>query len=250
MTAAPDRASQLATALAIVSTRLAQAAENVGRKPEEIELLPVTKFFPATDIAILMGLGCRSFGESRDQEAVHKIAMVATLTPEPAPALRWQMVGQIQRNKARSVAGWADTAHSVGTAKVVNALDRAAGAALAEGARTEPLHVYVQLSLDGDISRGGVDIDDPRAVDDLCAQVAASDALTLVGLMAIPPLDVDADAAFARLSDEHRRVLRDHPAATGLSAGMSADLEVAVKHGSTCVRVGTALMGPRPLTSP
>jgi uncharacterized pyridoxal phosphate-containing UPF0001 family protein len=72
----------------------------------------------------------------------------------------------------------------------------------------------------------------------------------LVGLMAIPPLDADPDDAFARLAEEHRRVMRAHPDATGLSAGMSDDLDEAVKHGSTCVRVGTALLGKRPLTSP
>ena len=71
----------------------------------------------------------------------------------------------------------------------------------------------------------------------------------MVGLMAMLPLDVDPHEAFAQLHDEHRRVLRAHPEATGLSAGMSDDFETAVKHGSTCVRVGTALLGQRPLTS-
>ena len=93
-------------------------------------------------------------------------------------------------------------------------------------------------------------IDDPAAIDALCDQVAGASALRLLGVMGVPPLEADPDAAFARLSAEHRRVLRGHPEATGLSAGMSSDLEVAVKHGSTCVRVGTALLGRRPLTSP
>jgi uncharacterized pyridoxal phosphate-containing UPF0001 family protein len=87
-------------------------------------------------------------------------------------------------------------------------------------------------------------------VDRLCAQVAESEALDLVGLMTIPPLGADPDLAFAVLAAEHRRVLRSHPGATELSAGMSDDLEAAVRHGSTCVRVGTALMGRRPLTFP
>lgn len=166
------------------------------------------------------------------------------------PGMRWHMVGHIQRNKARSVARWAHTAHSVDSTHLVAALDRGVSAALAEGRRTDPMRIYVQISLDGDESRGGVDISAPRAVDQLCAQAEESKHLELVGLMAIPPLGSDPDAAFGRLRTEHLRVLESHPTAVGLSAGMSNDFEIAVKHGSTCVRVGTALLGPRPLPSP
>jgi PLP dependent protein len=164
--------------------------------------------------------------------------------------VRWHMVGQIQRKKARSLARWAHTAHSIDSSKLVTALDRAVAATLAEGGRANPLRVYVQVSLDGDMSRGGVDLLTPGAVDQVCAQVEESESLELVGLMAVPPLDWDPDEAFDRLQSEHQRVLESHPNATGLSAGMSADLEIAVKHGSTCVRVGTALLGPRRLPSP
>ena len=108
----------------------------------------------------------------------------------------------------------------------------------------------MQVSLDGDTDRGGVDVGDPGAADRLYAQIAGSAALRLAGLMAIAPLGADPDAAFAVLAAEHRRMLRDHPEAVQLSAGMSGDLEAAVRHGSTCVRVGTALLGQRPLTSP
>jgi len=108
----------------------------------------------------------------------------------------------------------------------------------------------VQVSLDGDPDRGGVDIGDPAAVDRLCALIAEQPALALAGLMAIAPLGADPDTAFAALAREHRRVLARHPGARGLSAGMSGDLEAAVRHGSTCVRVGAALLGERPLTSP
>lgn len=160
------------------------------------------------------------------------------------------MVGRIQRNKARSLARWAHTAHSVDNAQLVSALDRAVSATLAEGGRQHPLRVYVQVSLDGDASRGGVDAATPGAVDEVCAQVEEARGLQLVGLMGIPPLDWDPEAAFERLQAEHHRVLQAHPDAVGLSAGMSNDFEIAVKHGSTCVRVGTALMGPRQLPSP
>ena len=251
MNGTDSRVAELTTSLAGARARLARAAESAGRAVEEIELLPVTKFFPAGDVAILWRLGCRSFGESREQEASAKIAEFNDLVgaaPEAGPA-RWHMIGRIQSNKAKQIARWADTVHSVYSDKVVSALDSATAVTMADG-RSRPMRVFVQISLDGDPERGGVDISDPAAVDRICAQIAESRALELVGLMAIPPLGADPDTAYAALAAEHRRVLRDHPAATELSAGMSQDLDAAVRHGSTCVRVGTALMGQRPLTSP
>ncbi|UQX09463.1 YggS family pyridoxal phosphate-dependent enzyme [Candidatus Mycobacterium methanotrophicum] len=251
----PERESELADALTAVRSRVAAAADAAARKVDAIELLPVTKFFPATDVAILSSLGCTAFGESREQEAAAKADEVARLLGGSGPSrtpprLHWHMVGQIQRNKARSLANWAHTAHSVSTTRVVRALDRAVAAALGDGRRDGQLRVYVQISLDGDVSRGGVDVSDPGAVDEICAQVEAAESLELVGLMGIPPLHWDPDTAFARLESEHQRVRRAYPNAVGLSAGMSEDLETAIKHGSTCVRVGTALLGRRPLPSP
>ena len=248
----PERESELTDALTTLRSRIAVAAEAAGRKVDEIQLLPITKFFPATDVAILSSLGCTAFGESREQEAAAKAGEVARLLggSRTSPRLHWHMVGQIQRNKARSLANWAHTAHSISSTRVVGALDRAVAAARSDGRRDNPLRVYVQISLDGDVSRGGVDVSDPEAVDEICAQIEAAESLELVGLMGIPPLDWDPDTAFARLESEHQRVRRAHPNAVGLSAGMSNDLETAVKHGSTCVRVGTALLGRRPLPSP
>ena len=249
-----DRVAQLTAGLAALRTRLAAAAQAAGRPVEDITLLPVTKFFPATDVAILWRLGCRAFGESRAQEATAKIAefdrLLQGFPDAHTGAVRWHMIGTLQRNKARAVAAWADTVHSVDGEKLAGALDRAAAEALEEGVRTVPLEAFVQISLDGDTSRGGVDIGAPGEIDRLCDLIAGSSALRLAGLMAIAPLEADPDKAFAALAAEHRRVLGRHPGATGLSAGMSQDLEAAVRHGSTCVRVGTALMGQRPLTSP
>ena len=243
-----ERESELATALVALRDRMAAAVQAAGRDVADVELLPITKFFPASDVAILWRLGCRSFGESREQEASAKIAEFQALTG--ATDVGWHMVGQLQRNKAKHIAVWADTVHSLSTAKVAGALDRGALQAMADGLRTDPVNVFVQISLDGDTERGGVDVGDPAAVDAICAEVAQAEGLRLVGLMAIPPLGVDPDEAFTALAVEHRRVLTNHPGATQLSAGMSGDLEAAVRHGSTCVRVGTALMGNRPLTSP
>ncbi|GAC1645561.1 MAG: YggS family pyridoxal phosphate-dependent enzyme [Mycobacterium sp.] len=245
---ASDRERELADALAALSARLARAAEVAGRSVDEIELLPITKFFPAADVVILRRLGCLEFGESREQEATNKSAEVGAVLG--AGQIRWHMVGRIQRNKARSIAGWAYAAHSVDSAKVITALDKAAREALEHGRRAAPLRAYLQLSLDGDVSRGEVDVGRPDLVDKLCAAIADGDGLELVGLMAIPPLAWDPDEAFARLQREKDRVQTAFSQPLGLSAGMSGDLESAVRHGSTCVRVGTALMGRRPLTSP
>ena len=243
-----DRTAQLTAALGAARARLARAAESVGRNVNEIELLPITKYFPASDVIILNQLGCFAFGESREQEAADKVASVrAELTDVP---IRWHMVGRIQRNKARAVAGWAHSAHSVDNTRLLTALDRAAGEALAAGKRTRSLRVYIQISLDGDTERGGVDVDAPDLVDEICGSANSAEALEFVGLMGIPPLAWDPDDAFARLAAERDRVQRDYQHRLELSAGMSGDLESAVKHGSTCVRVGTALMGQRPLTSP
>lgn len=247
-TGAAARETELAAALAAVRDRLSRAATAAGRDVDEIELLPVTKFFPAADVIILHRLGVNAFGESREQEASAKIAEVARELPG-AP-IRWHMVGRIQRNKARAVARWAQAAHSVDSAKLIVALDRGAAQAVTDGYRTEPLQIYLQISLDGDARRGGVDLARPDEVDALCAAVHDSEALELVGLMGIPPLDWAAEEAYERLRAERDRVQRAYHHKLGLSAGMSDDLEVSVRHGSTCVRVGTALLGQRPLPSP
>ncbi|RAV16193.1 YggS family pyridoxal phosphate-dependent enzyme [Mycolicibacterium sp. GF69] len=243
-----DRERELTESLSAVRARLTAAAEAAGRDSREIELLPVTKFFPPDDVIILSRLGCEAFGESREQEASNKareIASIAGVAP-----IRWHMVGRIQRNKARSVAGWAYAAHSVDSHRLIEALSRASSDALDDGRRAEPLRVFIQLSLDGDESRGGADIHRTNHVDDLCAAAHAAAGLAFAGLMAIPPRGDDADAAFARLSAEHQRIQAGYRQRLQLSAGMSDDLESAVKHGSTCVRVGTALLGQRPLPSP
>ena len=242
------REQELRQSLAAVRRRLANAAEAAGRDVGDIELLPITKFFPAGDVVLLHRLGCEAVGESRDQEATQKIEEVRGI--DGGDALRWHMVGRIQRNKARSVAQWAYAAHSVDSPKVIAALDRAAVEALEGGRRNEALRVYLQVSLDGDETRGGVDVAATGRIDELCGAMHEAPGLRFVGLMAIPPRDADPATAFARLRQERERVQTAYQQRLELSAGMSGDLEAAVEHGSTCVRVGTALMGSRPLTSP
>ncbi|WP_454199112.1 YggS family pyridoxal phosphate-dependent enzyme [Nocardia sp. Marseille-Q1738] len=237
------RTAELSGNLTGLLARIDAACRAKGRAPEAVRLLPVTKFFPASDVAILHRLGRREFGESREQEASAK---VAALREQDLTGIHWHMIGRLQRNKARAVARWAHTVHSIDSERLATALDAGAQAALEAGERTEPVRVLLQVSLDDDPARGGVAAADLAA---LAERVAAAPGLCLSGLMAIPPLGAESDAAFARLATLHTRLLADHPDATELSAGMSGDLESAIEHGSTVVRVGTALMGARPITS-
>lgn len=237
------RAARVAAALTEVRVRVAGAVRSAGRAPDSVRLLPVTKYFPASDVRILYDLGCREFGESREQEAAGK---VAALREQGLTGAQWHMIGRVQRNKARGIARWAHTIHSVDSGRVLDALSRAAVAALDAGERTEPLRVLLQVSLDGDPERGGVPLPDLPALADRAGSAAG---VLLAGLMAVPPLGADPDRAFATLQDAHRATMRSHPDARTLSAGMTGDLESAIRHGSTCVRVGTAVLGSRPIAS-
>jgi len=227
-----ERAAQLASSLGVVRARLAAACEAVGRDPREVTLIAVTKTYPAADVATLVRLGVLDIGESKEQEAQRKRAELA----DAATAVRWHMVGRIQSNKARTIGAFARAVHSVDRLKLV---DR-----LAEGARQQPapVEVFVQVSLDDDPGRGGAVVGDVAAIADA---VAARPELRLRGLMAVPPLGTEPAAAFARLQELGTRLQAEHPAASALSAGMSSDLDAAVAHGSTHVRVGTALLGRR-----
>lgn len=239
-----ERKTELADSLQRLTDRVHAACRSAGRDRADVQLLPVTKFFPVSDVEILYGLGRREFGESREQEAAAKVVDLAESVADRS--IRWHMIGHLQRNKAKSVAAWAYAIHSVDSARLVSALAKATAAAVDDGVRTEPLRVLLQVSLDGDPDRGGVVADDLPALADA---VAAAEHLELRGLMAIPPLGVDPAGSFAQLAQLHSALREQHPGAIELSAGMSGDLELAVEHGSTCVRVGTALLGSRPITS-
>lgn len=239
------RRAELERRLAAVRARIAAACAAAGRDPGSVDLLAVTKTVPAADVAILLDLGLTSFGENRAQEAARKVADVAALRPAARP--RWHVVGGLQRNKARLVAPWAARVESVDSVRLAEALDAAVGRAVDEGRRAGPLSVLVQLSVDGDPRRGGVPVDGLAALAD---HVADRPWLRLDGLMAVAPLGADLDAAFAAVAAAAQRLRHAHPRATVLSAGMSGDLEVAIRHGSQVVRVGTALVGERPIASP
>jgi pyridoxal phosphate enzyme (YggS family) len=238
------RRDELAATLARVRARIAAACTAAGRDPAQVRLLPVTKTFPARDVALLVDLGLLDAAEARDAEAAAKVAEVAALRPA---AVRWHMVGRLQRNKCPSVARWAAQVQSVDSARLVEALHRAARSAMQAGQREATLGVLVQASLDGDPARGGCPLPELQELADRVA--AASPQLRLEGVMGVAPLGMDPGAAFAQLGVAAQQLRRSHPGAVELSAGMSGDLEQAIEHGSTCVRVGTAILGDRPLIS-
>jgi pyridoxal phosphate enzyme (YggS family) len=240
-----DRKAELAGNLAEVEARIAAACRAAGRARDEVKLIAITKTFPAADAALLADLGVTDVGENRDQEAGPKAAEVAGL--RPSAALRWHMVGRLQRNKARSVVEWAHEVQSVDSARLADALAKAVHTARDGGKREEPLDVLIQASLDDDPERGGCPLDELGA---LAERVAHTGELRLRGLMAVAPLGADPAAAFERLARAGERLREDHPNAAEVSAGMSHDLEQAITHGSTSVRVGTALLGGRGLASP
>ncbi len=227
------RSQEVAERLEVVRRRIATACAAAGRDPDEVTLVVVTKFFPDTDVRVLADLGVRHVGENRHQEAEAKHAACADLD------LVWHFIGGLQSNKAAAVGHWADVVQSVDRAKLLRGLSRAAHE------RDRVLDVCVQVSLDppGAAGRAGAD---PAAVAELARAVAAADGLRLRGVMAVAPHGEDPAAAFARLAEVAAEVRAVEPAATWVSAGMSGDLEQAVEHGATHVRVGSAVLGNRP----
>ena len=225
-----DRQSEIAAALAAVQARIGDACDRAGRT-NDIDLLVVTKTFPVSDIEILASLGIREIGENRDQEATRKKAEVTA-------DIRWHMLGQVQRNKAASVAGWADVVEAVDRPELVGSLARAAATA---GRRLE---VLIQVSLDGQMGsgRGGADPSDAVALAEL---VDRESALALRGVMAVAPRAGDPDSAFSLLSEVSESIRARWPDADRVSAGMSGDLEQAIAHGATQVRIGGAILGRR-----
>lgn len=226
-----ERRAELAANLTVVRERIAAACRAVDRSPDDVTLVAVTKLFPASDIELLAELGVRDVGENRDQEAAAKLAELPR-----RDRLRVHFIGQLQTNKASSVVRYADVVHSVDRPKLVTALERAAASHAVRPA------VLVQVCLDDQPGRGGVRLE---AAADLADQVAQSDHLELKGLMAVAPLGADPAPAFARLEELAHGIRDVHPGATWISAGMSADLEAAVAHGATLLRVGSAILGSR-----
>lgn len=226
------RRTEIEQGLAGVRERIARACASAHR-PDDVTLVVVTKTYPASDVRILAELGVRDVGENRHQEAASKFAECADL------GLSWHMIGQLQRNKAAAVVRWADVIETIDRPELADAVGRSA---VAYGVERD---VLLQVNLDQPVraERGGCAPEDVRA---LCDHVAAVTGLQVRGVMGVAPHPGEPEEAFARLARIAADVREVIPGATVLSAGMSDDLEAAIAHGATHVRVGSAVLGRRP----
>lgn len=223
--------SQAAESAAKVEAAIRAAEAKAGRASGAVRLVAVSKTRTADEVAAVRGAGITDFGENYLQEALPKVAALAD------QGITWHFIGAIQSNKTRDIAGHFDWVHTLDRARVANRLNSAA---------PRTIDVCLQVNVDQEPQKAGVL---PDAAGDLLAHVAELENLRPRGLMAIPK-EGDGEAtrdSFRRL----RRLFDDLAANAGpswdtLSMGMSGDFEVAVAEGSTLVRIGTALFGPRP----
>ncbi len=223
-------AARLAANLHDVREKLARAAERGGRAPEAVRLVAVTKTVGLEEVRALHDLGVTDFGENRVAAGQEKLAALAD------PAVRWHLIGHLQRNKAaKAVAGFA-LLHGVESSGLIEALARRAGE------RPDPLPVLLEINISGEDSKYGAPPEEAAA---LARQVLAAANLRLEGLMTMAPLDAAGEAArpVFRALRELRDRLQDELGVPlpELSMGMSQDFEVAAEEGATLVRVGSAL---------
>ena len=222
--------------LARVRERIAAACHGCGRDPATVDLLAVSKGQPLEALQAVTSAGQRRFGESYVQEAAAKVRALA------GAGCEWHFIGPLQSNKAGLIAQYFDWIHSIDRDKMATALSRHRATA------ATPLQVCLQVNISGEASKSGTSL---AALPGLAAQVAALPGLRLRGLMAIPRPTKDfaaQRAAFRQLREALEELRRQGHALDTLSMGMSDDLEAAIAEGSTLVRVGTALFGPRPLS--
>jgi PLP dependent protein len=226
-----------------VRQRLELAALAAKREPEDVELLAVSKTFPASAIEEAMHAGQSAFGENYVQEGIEKIEQLAKLRPW----LVWHFIGPLQSNKTREVAEHFDWVHSIDRIKIAERLSTQRG----EFPHLAELQLCVQVNVSAEGSKSGVPLFEAEA---LCKEIAKLPNVVLRGLMAIPAPNADAALqrqAFAAVRECFVSILAAHSTDPGfqffdtLSMGMSDDLESAIAEGSTMIRVGTAIFGKR-----
>jgi pyridoxal phosphate enzyme (YggS family) len=234
MTQQTATAAALGASLNEVRARIERACGRAGRDPGSVRLLPVSKSVPADSIGEAIDLGLTTFGENRVQEAETKAAALA--------AARWELIGHLQSNKAGRAVALFDAIHSVDSVDLARRLDRLA----ADAGRPTPLPIYIEVNVDDDPAKAGFS---PPTLEAAVADLASLPNLELAGLMTVGRLVNEAEQArptFRRLRDLSDRLRHTQPAlGAALSMGMSSDFEVAIEEGSTVVRIGSALFGPR-----
>jgi pyridoxal phosphate enzyme (YggS family) len=196
-------------------------------------LIVVTKNHPTQLVFDLLDLGCRDFGENRDQEAAPKALEVRA---KSAIEHSWHFIGQLQSNKVKSVVTYASSIHSLDRQSLLDSL----GKATAE--RETPLDVFIQLNLTDDSGRGGIQ---PSVLLPFAENVLAHRGLNLVGVMGVAALDNELDRDFSAIRSASEKLRTLKADATFISAGMSEDFETAIAYGATHLRIGSAITGKR-----
>jgi pyridoxal phosphate enzyme (YggS family) len=238
------RRIEISQNLAAAEREINLAVEKSNRDRSEITLIAVTKNFPVSDVVHLYDLGLRNFGENRDQEARAKVEEFKKYVADSessedlANQVKWHFQGQLQRNKLRSIATWADFIHSLDQERYLLPLQQLSIEL------KKPISLLLQLSLDLPIrpDRGGVP---PEELIELGTKVKEHSGLILQGLMAVAPLDVAPDLAFGALQTISGTFLKAFPDATWVSAGMSGDFAAAIAAGATHIRIGSSILGSR-----
>jgi pyridoxal phosphate enzyme (YggS family) len=216
-----------------IHARIASAANASGRAADSIMLLAVSKKKPASDIRLAYACGQRDFGENYLQEALQKMQELQDLD------INWHFIGAIQSNKTRSIAEAFDWVHCVDRLKIAKRLSEQRPATLA------PLNICIQVNLDHEASKAGIDLGD---LNELTMPIAALPGIRLRGLMAIPAPRADYSGqceAFARLAEALESLRQQGLDCDTLSMGMTQDMDAAIAQGSTLVRIGTAIFGER-----
>lgn len=222
----------ISESLQAVKQRIAAACVAAGRAPDAVRLLAVSKTFPAETVRQAFAAGACAFGENYVQEGLAKVEALADLRDR----IEWHLIGPLQSNKTRPVAEAFDWVHSVDRLKVAQRLSEQRPAARA------PLNICLQINVSGEASKSGLAMADVAA---LAHQVAALPRLRLRGLMAVPEPGPGALAQHQAMAALFRALQGEGLALDTLSLGMSADLEDAIRAGSTMVRVGSAIFGAR-----
>lgn len=230
----------LLSTLPRVRDAIAAAASSVGRDPETVRLIAVTKGHPLAALRAALAAGLSDLGENRVEELAAKVAELPAVSSSASTAVRWHLVGHVQSRKARSAVELADMVHSVDSVRLAERMARIAREA-GSSAR-----VLAQVNTSGEAAKYGL----PAAgAEEEVLRMAELSGLRVEGLMTMAPLTNDQTllaSTFARLRELRDRVVSADGGVGGeLSMGMTNDLAAAVREGSTMVRIGTALFGER-----